>query len=137
MRRVLKPVTVMFLTAGVFPALCGCGQVIWRSRLEPALEQARKDGRLVLVEVWSPFHADSRRMDREVFNDQEVFDAMADTIPVRLDANIDRKYVREHEIAKLPAFVVHHPDGSTVRKRQGYMTSVQFRAFVIGAKLNR
>ncbi|MCP4245553.1 MAG: thioredoxin family protein [bacterium] len=115
----------------------GCSDVIWRSDLSGAQRQAARDGRLVLVYYGSPTHEECARMDRTVFNDREVIDTMAGTIPVRLSPLLSRRWAGELGIQTVPTFVAYAPDRRVINVRPGAMDSDQFRAFVIGAKLNR
>ena len=102
-----------------------------------AQRQAAKDGRLVLVYYWSLANDDCAQMDRTVFNDQVVIDAMAGTIPVRLDALFHGRWARQFGIDQVPSFVIYGPDGQVISIRQGTMNEARFRAFVVSGKLNR
>ena len=62
---------------------------------------------------------------------------MAGTIPVRLDAAFYGKWARRLGITRIPSFVIYAPDGHPINIRQGPMTDVQFRAFIVSGKLNR
>jgi len=129
---------LLAVAAGFFLiGTCGCGQIIWRGDLGGAQRQAAKDGRLVLVYYGSPLNSDCARMDRTVFSTPEVIDTMAGTIPVRLDPLWHRRWARRLGIGRVPSFVIYGPDGQVINIRQGAMNEAQFRAFVVGGKLNR
>jgi hypothetical protein len=129
---------LLLLAPSLVPvAISGCSEVIWSGDLAGAQRQAAKDGRLVLVYYGSPLNPDCARMERTVFSVPEVIDAMAGTIPVRLDPLWHRRWARRLGIGRIPSFVIHGPDGQVINIRQGAMNEAQFRAFVIGGKLNR
>jgi hypothetical protein len=76
-------------------------------------------------------------MDRTVFRSREVIDTMAGTIPVRLAPLLHGGWARRLDVRRIPSFVLYDPEGEVINIRQGRMDEAQFRAFVIGGKLNR
>jgi hypothetical protein len=116
--------------------LGGCNEILWRPDLQGALEQAKSDGRLVLVYYWSPMSRDCLKMDGSVFRSKDVIHTMAGTIPVRLMSGFHHEWARQVGVSKAPAFAMYRGDGQLLRVREGLLDEGRFRAFVVSGKLS-
>ncbi len=117
-------------------SVTGCSKVFWRPDLGGAMRLAAEQKQIVVVAYWSALNADCMRMDQEVFSLDEVRDVMRGTIPVRLDPLTDRQTAEQLGLRRVPSFAVLAPDGTILRRAQGYMDDARFRGFIQSAKLS-
>ena len=75
-----------------------------------ALEKARKEKRLVLVEVFDPECNFCQDME-EVLAEPDVQEAMKPFIYIKVDKDVER-LVEEFALQMTPTFLVYKPDGS-------------------------
>src|SRR5690606_23213618 len=72
--------------------------VAWETDPNSAIAAARASGRPVLLKFEAAWCGVCERMDREVFSDARVGEALKDWIAVRVDADREHALVDEHEV---------------------------------------
>ena len=119
-------------------AVGGCSpQLMWRPDLGGAAQLAARENRFVVVAYWSALNRDCAEMEQTVFQLKEVISTMAGTVPVRLDARLNRAWARQAGVSRVPSFVVYAPDRRLLRRHEGFMNEATFRGFIVAAKLSR
>jgi thioredoxin-related protein len=107
--------------------------------IHTALEHAGKDGKKILIDVYTDWCGYCRKMNTETYADAEVQETLNKYFyPVRLNAESNRfiefagEALTEQELALAfgvngyPTTVILAPDGSAVGKQPGYMGAEDF-----------
>lgn len=97
---------------GAAPA--GTAHAGWHESLQPALVEARRDGKDVFVDVWATWCKNCAKMDKTTFRDERVMRALDDKVKVALQAeDITRPEIRamlDHlGVVGLPAYALLEP----------------------------
>jgi thioredoxin-related protein len=99
----------------------------WQSDLKGALEQARKEGKLVLLHFGTESCTWCKKMDAETFSNQEVGTACAKGfIAVALDADREKDLTKKYGIERVPTAAVLLPEGELVEILDGYAPAGEF-----------
>jgi YHS domain-containing protein/thiol-disulfide isomerase/thioredoxin len=110
----LALVICVVLSASVF------GQtdpIAWHSSLENAKAEARQTGRYVLIHFWTEDCMPCAALDRNVFSQPEVANALkAQFVPVKLNANDNPATASIMGVSRVPTDVILTPDGQIVGK---------------------
>ncbi len=94
----------------------------WRTWSPEVFEQARRDNRLVLVDLVADWCSFCKKMDRTTYRDPAVLDAIDESyIPVRADPEKHPQLPPRFADYGRPSTVILAPDGSEVLKKQGYL----------------
>ena len=98
----------------------------WQTWSPQVFEQAKREGRLVLLDVKAEWCTACRKMDATGFRDPRVLETLRQRyIPVRADIDHDRD--REPEIMQrygargVPAVVILNAEGVEIIQRHGYL----------------
>lgn len=94
----------------------------WRSWSQEVFEQARRDDRLVLVDLVAEWCSFCKKMDLTTYRDPAVLDAIDKSyIPVRADPDKQPQLPPRFADYGRPSTVILAPDGSEVLRKQGYL----------------
>ena len=102
----------------------------WGSDLAAAQERASVEGRCVLIEFWLPGCTYCRIMESEVLPDDQVRQALADWIPIRLDMTQERELANRYRVTGAPTFVALGPQGAEIERITGYQPADLFAGFL-------
>ena len=102
----------------------------WGSDLAAAQERASVEGRCVLIEFWLPGCTYCRIMESEVLPDDQVRQALADWIPIRLDMTQERELANRYRVTGAPTFVALSPQGAEIERITGYQPADLFAGFL-------
>jgi thiol:disulfide interchange protein len=105
--------------------------VAWESSVEKGMNRAAAEQRPALLEFHSAWNEGCRKMDFEVFPDEEVQASLQDYVPIRLDYHLNRDLADQMGVQTLPAFFVFRADGSLAGSHQGVMDADKFSYFLI------
>jgi len=92
---------------------------------QEALIQGKQEGKSVLVK----FHADwcyyCKKMDREIFIQKKVQDALSDMIVIKVDVEIPDglNLARKYSVTALPTIIIFNSNGEIVYGRPGFHSS--------------
>ncbi len=102
-------------------------KIKWESDLKRALEQAQKDGKLVLVHFGTESCSWCKKMDADTFSSPEVGTACAKGyVAVALDADREKDLTKKYGIERVPTAVVLLPEGDLVETLDGYAPAGEF-----------
>lgn len=105
----------------------------WLTDLGQAQAIARQDGRLILVHFATDWCGPCRRLEKNVFPDPGVIDAVdRNFIPVKVDGDRSTDLVRQFRVNSYPTDVILTPDGQEVLRGTSSQDARQF-----AAKLNQ
>jgi uncharacterized protein YyaL (SSP411 family) len=94
----------------------------WQPSPAAAFDQARRDGRLVLLDVRADWCAACRKMDETGFRDPRVLVTLdSHYVAARGDIDRDPEILRRYGDSGVPAVVILAPDGTEIIRRSGYL----------------
>jgi len=97
-------------------------EIRWRSWSDALLQEARNDGRLILLDLTASWCAFCKKMDRVTYRDSEVEAVIRDHyIPVRISDESDPELAAHYAEYGRPASVVLGDDGQELFRRRGYL----------------
>jgi thiol:disulfide interchange protein len=104
--------------------------IAWCTDLPSALEEARREGKPLLVQFTATWCSPCQLMKHEVWPSQEIGDLTAESfIPVMIDIDTDTITAVEYNIFAVPSVLILTPDGEVV-KRAGYLSRRGMIAFL-------
>jgi len=126
----MKRIFILTLILGLSFLLGGDKEPFTNLTLDEAISAAQEQGKGVVVK----FHADwchyCNKMDREVFTDQEVQDALKAFLPVKINVETGpgRALARKFGIYSLPTILICNSEGKRVYQQPGFHNSKQLIA---------
>ena len=104
----------------------------WREQLPSALEQARREGRKLLVVFMSdPPSQTLRRLAATTLAKQHNADAIREgkfiRVKVKLDSSLKSETAGRHKIRSLPTTLILDANGVELNRREGMIGEVPFR----------
>lgn len=88
--------------------------------VQSASHRAAQTGRLVLVHFWSPSCGPCMNMERNVFSQPQVAEALeANYVPVKINADHFPHTCKQYGVTALPTDLILTADGQPVRRFQG------------------
>jgi thiol:disulfide interchange protein len=89
---------------------------------DAALDRARTERKLVMVDVYTDWCGWCRKLDREVFADEQVAAAAKGVVAVRLDAEKEgEKLAERFGVDGFPTVLFLDADGKLVKRVNGYV----------------
>lgn len=100
----------------------GADQPDWRTWSPKVFEQAKREGRLVLLDVKAAWCVACRRMDATGFRDPRVLDTLRQRyIPVRADIDLEPEIMKRYGARGVPAVVILDGEGREIIQKRGYL----------------
>jgi thiol:disulfide interchange protein len=97
--------------------------------LDQALEQARSDGKLVMVDVYTEWCGWCKVLDDKTWPDAEVQAWLREkTVPIKLDAEKDVAVAKKYKVDSFPQMLFIKPDGTLAGRLVGYVPPHKFVA---------
>ena len=127
------PVNVREIDGGASPGSpARVRPVAWRTDLDAARRDARRESRRVLVYVHADWSATAVAFDRDVWTDDRVRRSVALLIAVRIDASDDAHLNRAVALGvdAVPAVVLLGSDGSVLARREGLASADTIRLWL-------
>lgn len=107
--KVLRSVIpIVALAVGIVASASGSAhaEIRWETKLERAATAARETNQPMLIEFWATWCEVCKEMDRDVYADERVADAMARVRPVKVDIDREPAIARKYEITGTPTLVL-------------------------------
>lgn len=103
----------------------------WRPDPKSALEEARKEGKLVLLHFGADWCSWCKKMDVDTFGNGDVATACAKAfVCVDLDVDKHKDLVKQYQIDRVPTAVVLLPDGDLIELLDGYAPAGEFKEWL-------
>ena len=93
----------------------------WGDDVSAALKEAKSADKPVLVDVWAIWCVPCREMDETTYKDQKVLEAMADFIPVKVDADAKKIFIERYRIDAFPTILILDSRGNEITRLLGYV----------------
>jgi thioredoxin-related protein/YHS domain-containing protein len=126
-----KNASALLFIAGIW--ICAVGSdarasgIAWRSGVESASAESAKDGKPMLVAITASWCHYCHRMFEDTFtNDQVVKTVNGCFIPVQVDADANRDFVRRAGVNGFPTTLILSPKLELIKKFSGYVGSESF-----------
>ncbi len=112
--------------------------VRWRDSLEEAREEARGDGKLVLVFLWHHQCGGSKTMDEVTYPDDAVRGYVEEHfVPVRFNVLEQPEIAEQFDSGWTPTLIVQDTEGRDHRRSQGYLDPHRFLGEMALARLGQ
>jgi thioredoxin 1 len=100
--------------------LAAAGATIpWETNLDRARDTARQTQQPLLVEFWAVWCPGCEEMDRDVYADERVAQAMRKVTPARIDIDRDPLLARRYEVTATPTLVLMDAYGNELFRVTG------------------
>lgn len=106
-------------------------KIKWLKDLPAAQEQAKKDGKLLLIHFGAEWCTWCRKMDQDTFADRGVGQTAANGF-VNIAADVDREkdLVKKYRVERVPTAIVLLPEGELVDVLDGYVSAGEFKTWL-------
>ncbi len=94
-------------------------EVAWMESLPQAVAEAERTGKPVLVYIWAVWCAPCKMMEETTYRDPDVRQAIANFVPLRVDADHQQPFIKEYRINAYPTVLVLDGDGREVTRLIG------------------
>jgi thiol:disulfide interchange protein len=102
----------------------------WADSYEAAKAAATKSNKLLFIDFYATWCGPCQMLDRTVFPKQEVVDALADWVKVKVDVDRQRQVAAEFRVYVMPTLVALSPQGKPIDRVTGYMDASQFVGWI-------
>ncbi len=100
--------------------------ISWQSSIQGAVDDAKRAGLPLLIQVSAEWCPHCVRMERETYTDPRLTSAISQRyVAVSVDADQQRKFIQQMGIQSLPTTLVVAPDLRILDRLQGYQTANQ------------
>jgi thiol:disulfide interchange protein len=110
----------------------GKDRIPWQADVLAAQEEARRDGKPVLVYFTPAWCGPCQRMKGATWSDAGVDAKLRGYVPVKIDVDADSATAMRFGIEAMPTFVVLDKEGSEVKRASGFMPAGDFLQWIGG-----
>ncbi len=104
----------------------GSGVTFASGTFEEALDRARAEKRLVLVDIYTDWCGWCKKLDREVFGDPKVAEASRNLVAIRVNAEKGGESVaRRFDVQGYPTVLFVDGSGNVVKRIDGFVSSAE------------
>jgi len=124
MLRHTLPALVLYLLFSLFSVsgFTADARPDWRAWSPRVFDQAKREGRLVFLDVKAEWCVACRRMDAAGFRDPRVLETLREHyIPVRADIDREPAIMKRYGALGVPALVILDGNGVEIIRRRGYL----------------
>jgi uncharacterized protein YyaL (SSP411 family) len=108
--------------------------ILWRGNWEEALEEAKKAGQPLLLELYLEGCPHCQRLDRETHADKTVAQTVTERfIPVRLEGRGHMDLVKKLGVTGAPTTLIFSPEGKELRRFAGFLAPPEYLQEIQGA----
>ena len=121
----------------LMPAAARSEAAEWKD-YDQGMAEAKKTGRPVLIDFYTTWCRECRKMEETTFSDPAAMRVLASRfVPVRVDAEKQPALASKYKIFGYPTFVVTDASGNAVAMKVGYMDAGQFKNFVLTVPIKK
>ena len=102
--------------------------IIWGHDYQAALEQQKTQNKPILLAFHASWCPPCREMKETTYHNPEVIEFSKSFIRVIIDCDTQKSLVDRYNIQGIPAYVILHPDGTTIESFVGYHSPTDFIA---------
>ena len=127
---------VVLLLAGVYlyASRSKPSAVAWMDDLQAAQAKAAEKNQLTLLAFDGAWCGYCKAMDREVFSREDVADALADWVPVKIDIDKHAAIAMRYNVQGTPAFIALSPAGRAVSTLPGAVPAETFIQWILSVE---
>ncbi|KKM66280.1 hypothetical protein LCGC14_1482750 [marine sediment metagenome] len=96
-------------------------EIAWLTDYDNALQQAKKEGTLVVIDFFATWCGPCQMMERTTFVDERVRRRMMKFVPLKIDVDRQREIAAKYGIQSLPTTAVVGSDGNVITGAMGYL----------------
>ncbi len=101
-------------------------EIAWLTDYDKALQQAKKEDKLIVIDFFATWCAPCKVMERTTFADERVRRRMTEFVPLKIDVDQQREIAAKYGIQSLPTTAVVGSDGKPVAGAIGYLDVDRF-----------
>ena len=92
--------------------------IVWNTNYDAARAEAKKSGKLIMVDFFAHWCGTCKELDRNVYPDKRVVAAGSKVIALKLDVDLDEvePIARKYDVSALPAVLLLNENGKIVGK---------------------
>ena len=117
----------------------GLGTIAWHRDLRRALEVARTEGKLVVVDVYTDWCGWCKKMDKTIYTDPEIIALSRQQVFVKVnaeDGGAGQRFAEQMRVSGYPTTLILDGQGKVLNVARGYIASPgAFGEFVEGARV--
>jgi uncharacterized protein YyaL (SSP411 family) len=103
------------------------GAINWRDNWDSALEEAKKENRQILLELYMDGCPHCTQLHNETHADDKVVQAVnSKYIPVRLEGRQNMDIVKKFNVTGAPTTLVFAPDGKEIQRFAGFYSPLDY-----------
>ena len=114
-------------------------QVNWRPDIASAMAEANKDGKIVMVDVFTDWCGWCTKMDEETYSDPGVSALLANVVTLKINpekGGSGAKYIESYKITGYPNILFLDRSGKLLDRIDGYMDTAKFSQKLISIYQN-
>lgn len=92
----------------------------WYTDLETAQKVAIASNKLILLDFWADWCGPCKRMDRDVWNKEDVKVILDNYVPLRVDFDTKKRLVSQYGVRGIPYVVIMDANGKVLHNNLGY-----------------
>ena len=109
-------------------------EIAWLTDYDSALQQAKKEDKLVVIDFFATWCGPCRMMERTTFVDERVRRRMMKFVPLKIDVDRQRDIAAKYGIQSMPTTAVVGSDGKPITGAIGYLDADRFLEVLSRAK---
>ena len=117
-KQLILPLIFLFLSHGL-------SATNWYTDLETAQKVAIASNKLIVVDFWAHWCGPCKKMDRDVWSEEEVKDIMDNYVPLRIDFDIKKNLINQYGVKGIPYVVIMDANGMVLHNNLGYTNKQQ------------
>lgn len=96
------------------------GQVLWVTDYNQAIELAKAQNKMIVMDFWATWCGPCKTMDRELWGSAETTALAQNFIPLKIDVDHNPQLSVKYGIKSIPRIIVIDPAGNTMWDKSGF-----------------